>query len=92
MNKKSSVSITIDQDIVISPEFVRLSQERKLSSTVNDLLRQALNISKFEIPKEAVDIERELQSLNIKRVILEQKRDDIKAEAEKEEKRWRYLE
>jgi hypothetical protein len=88
---KTNVTITLDNDITISPEYRKLVSTRQLSEQVNTILRAALQISKYEVPAEEADMDNELQSLAIKTALIKQKKEELRKEAEEKRKNRRVV-
>ena len=62
---KTTISITLDSDIMLSKELYDLRISRRLSSLINDFLRQHLNIKPTESILKLKELEREKEQIEL---------------------------
>jgi hypothetical protein len=84
-------TITVSDEVHYSKEYQELKRTRKLSGFIDSLLKASLNIAKQEVSQEKEVLELELVELNARKVLLEQKKEEIETAEKKEESRWKRI-
>jgi len=83
MSRKISTNISFDEEIWFSEEFRKLKDQRKLSETINNLLRFQLAIKKADdLPDDDAKLEDELRMINIKKALLMEKQQEVRKNKE----------
>jgi len=77
-------TIAIEDDIFYSDDFQKLARERKVSKTVNDLLRAHINIKSSEIPGDEAGLEDALRDVAAKKALLLERKERLERQKEKE--------
>lgn len=88
---KVIVSITMDEDVYLNEEINNLKRTKKLSSFINNLLRESFNIRKQVVSADIEEIDKEILNTKIKMAVLEEKKKNIVEAEEKEANRWKTI-
>jgi len=83
------LTITVEEDVYLSCQ--KLIQERELSSTINDFLKNFIGMTendffqeKSELEKEKASITKKLNELNSKLVLMNRKEEEAKKKAKQQ--------
>lgn len=87
---KINVSITLDDDVYLNTEIIKLRTSKQLSTHINNLLRETFNIKREIISNNVEELDKEILATKIKQAVLEEKKKNIILEEEKEEAKWTY--
>lgn len=85
------INILLEEDVYLSLEVRELKRNKKLSSHINNLLRESLNIKKTIINKDIEELDKEIIETKVKMTLLEEKKKNILAEEEKEISKWKTI-
>jgi len=80
-------SISFDDEVFYAEEFQQAKRERRLSRTINELLRAQFDISKQVTPSELIAIDDELRKIAAREALLKDKKANLeKADKERQER------
>jgi hypothetical protein len=84
--------IVIEDDIAYNENFIKIKKEKQLSNLINNYLRTYLNVKKEVLSEDQQTIEDEIQQLNMRKVMLMEKKSEIDKKVLKnieEQSKWK---
>jgi len=79
-------NISFEEEVWYSDDFQELKRKKKLSYTINTLLKSRFSLKASELPADEGIIEDRLRDLAAEKALLMERKDSLKKKAEKEEK------